>query len=105
MGWVLERLAWCALAGALLATLGSAAWQSYQLLSAGPALDTVAPLTMALEVMRLDVAAGQGALVGIACGLAVRIWYHHGADLDRQVSDDAVQLTSARTASAISPSV
>lgn len=74
MVWLAKRLAWCALAGAMLATLGSAAWQSWKILDAGYALDAVAAPTMAFEVMQLHLAFGYGALAGVACGLAVRVW-------------------------------
>jgi uncharacterized membrane protein YfcA len=56
----------------MLATLGSAAWQAHRVVGAGYGLDTVPPLAMLFEVMQLHLAAGFGALAGVACGLAAR---------------------------------
>ena len=74
MHWFIKQLFWSAVAGALLAVLGGAAYHSYRILSAGYALDAVPPLVMARDVMQLHLLAAYGAAVGVALALLGRIW-------------------------------
>ena len=73
MSQFIKQLCWSALSGALLAVLGRAAYSSYKLLRAGEALDSVPPLTMALELMQLDLMAAYGAAAGVSLSLLSRI--------------------------------
>jgi hypothetical protein len=68
-----KQLFWSALSGTLLAVLGGAAYRSYGILRAGYALDSVPPLTMALDVMHLDLLAAYGAVAGVSLSILIRL--------------------------------
>jgi hypothetical protein len=71
---MVRRLPLYALSGALIATLGYALWDGYNIVQAGYSLTAVPPLTMIFDVMELHLHAGAGALVGLALGLLERFW-------------------------------
>jgi len=71
-----KQLFWSALSGTLLAVIGGAAYHSYKILRAGYALDSLPPLTMALDFMHLHLLAAYGAGAGVSLsvlGLLLRL--------------------------------
>lgn len=65
----LRQLFWSVLSGVLLAAIGGAVYRGYEIIQAGYALDSVPPLKMMFDVMRLHVMAAYGAAAGVAFAL------------------------------------
>ena len=61
-----RQLFWSVLSGVLLAVIGGAVYRGYEIIQAGYALDSVPPLKMMFDVMRLHVMAAYGAAAGVA---------------------------------------
>lgn len=61
-----RQLFWSVLSGVLLAVIGGAVYRGYEIVQAGYALDSVPPLKMMFDVMRLHAIAAYGAAAGVA---------------------------------------